>query len=248
MFKRIIPCLDIKNGNVVKGKKFKNISILGNIFKLSEKYYNEGADEIILLNISKENINIFSKIVKKVSKKVFVPITVGGNIQKIEDVKKLFNCGADKICLNSTLYYNPNLVSEIKFLYGSQCIVASIDVKKNCKKWKVYVNGGKTDTGFFLKKWIIKNEKKGIGEILLTSIDKDGKKKGYDYKLYKSITKITNIPVIASGGAGKAKDFIKLFKKTKINAALAASVFHKNKIIIKKLKKKLFLNKIKIRK
>ncbi|UOQ38028.1 Imidazole glycerol phosphate synthase cyclase subunit [Candidatus Vidania fulgoroideae] len=237
MYKRIIPCLDIKGTKVVKGVNFNNIVNLGNVVKLSEEYSREGADEIVALNIAKEKISFFSRTVKKISKKIFVPLTVGGNIIDINDVKLLFGSGADKICLNSTLYYNPSLVKEIKLIYGSQCIVASIDVKKKEREWFVYINGGKTNIGYNVSEWIKKNEENGIGEILLTSIDKDGNKKGYDYELYRKVSRITNLPIIASGGAGGINDILRLFKKTKVNSALAAGIFHKKDVSLKEVKK-----------
>ncbi|UOQ33103.1 Imidazole glycerol phosphate synthase cyclase subunit [Candidatus Vidania fulgoroideae] len=239
MYKRIIPCLDIKGEKVVKGLEFKSITNVGNALNLSKRYYKEGADEIVILNISKEKIEKFSNFIKSISKNIFIPLSVGGNILNIEDVKKMFKSGADKVCLNSTLYYNPSLVKEIKFLYGSQCIVASIDVKKKNRKWNVFVDGGKTDIKCDVFSWIKKNEKNGIGEILLTSIDKDGKKKGYDYKLYKKVYKKTKLPIIASGGAGNFNDILKLFKETGLNSALAAGIFHKNKKNFKIIKNRL---------
>ncbi|UOQ27884.1 Imidazole glycerol phosphate synthase cyclase subunit [Candidatus Vidania fulgoroideae] len=237
MYKRIIPCLDIKGKNVVKGVKFNNIVSFGSAVEISENYFKKGADEIVILNIAKEKISCFFKTVKKISKKIFVPLTVGGNILDINDVKLLFNSGADKVCLNSTLYYNPSLIKEIKSIYGSQCIVASMDVKKKGREWFVYINGSRTNTGYNIFEWIKKNEKNGVGEILLTSIDKDGNKKGYDYNLYKKVSKITNLPIIASGGAGSVNDILKLFKKTKINSALAAGIFHRKDVSLKKAKK-----------
>ncbi|MGX7583090.1 imidazole glycerol phosphate synthase subunit HisF [Candidatus Vidania fulgoroideorum] len=244
MYKRIIPCLDIYKNMVVKGKNFKNMKVIGNIIDLAKKYYKEGADEIVFLNIEKEKIKDFSKIIKKISKSIFVPMTVGGNIKNIDDVKKMFSSGADKICLNSTLYYNSNLVSEIKFLYGSQCIVASIDVKKKKKNWIVYINGAKISIGYDIKNWIEIHEKNGVGELLVTSINRDGKKKGYDLKLYKEICKITNLPVIASGGARNVKSIKKVFEKTNVNAALAASIFHIKNVNIKDIKTKIITKNV----
>ncbi|MGX7589461.1 HisA/HisF-related TIM barrel protein [Candidatus Vidania fulgoroideorum] len=235
--KRIIACLDVYKNNVVKGKKFLNINKIKNPISLSYKYYKENVDEIVFLNIKKEKILNVCKIIKKISKKVSIPISVGGNINNINDVKNLLNSGADKICLNSTLYYKNKIIKKIKLLYGTQIIVASIDVKKKKKNWIVYVNGGKKNTNIKLMDWCNINIKNGIGEILITSIDKDGTNKGFDINLINHLK--INIPLIPSGGGGDLNTIIKLFKKTKTDSVLLASSLHYNKNKIKEIKKKI---------
>ncbi|MGX7582518.1 imidazole glycerol phosphate synthase subunit HisF [Candidatus Vidania fulgoroideorum] len=237
--KRIIACLDVYKNIVVKGKNFLKIKKVNSPKNLSYKYYKQKIDEIVFLNIKKEKISYICKIIKNISKKIFIPITVGGNIKNIKDIKKLMNSGADKIALNSTLYYNLNIVKKIKKKYGSQILVASIDVKKYKGEWIVYINGGKTNTKIKIKDWCMINYKKGIGEFLLTSIDMDGTNKGYDIELYKKIEKV-NTPIISSGGGGNCDTLLKIFKKTKTSAALLASALHYKKNTIKKIKKYLF--------
>ncbi|AXN02487.1 Imidazole glycerol phosphate synthase cyclase subunit [Candidatus Vidania fulgoroideae] len=241
LYKRIIPCLDIIGNNVVKGKKFKKIIKLGKVQKLAKKYYKDGADEIVVLNISKEKINNFSKVIKKISKEIKIPLTVGGNINSLKDAKIIFKSGADRISLNSSLF-KKNLIEKISNRFGSQSTVASIDVKKIKKKWFVYINGGKTKTNCEVLYWVKKCVKKGVGEILLTSINNDGINNGYDIKLIKYIDKNINVPVISSGGAGTIKNIFEVFKKTKINSVLLASILHKKKENIKNIKKKLSKN------
>lgn len=235
--KRIITCLDVYNNNVVKGKKFKKIKRISNSIEMAKKYSIEGADEIVFLNINKEKISKICKIIKKITKKISIPITVGGNIKNLKDIEKLLNSGADKISLNSTLYYNLNIVKKIKKKYGSQILVASIDVKKINKNWIVYINGGKTKTKIKIKEWCEININNGIGELLVTSIDQDGTNIGYDLELYKKIKYIKK-PLIPSGGGGKIKTLLDIFKKD-INSILLASFLHYNKISIKKIKKEI---------
>ncbi|MGX7576477.1 imidazole glycerol phosphate synthase subunit HisF [Candidatus Vidania fulgoroideorum] len=238
MIKRIIACLDVKNNKVVKGRKFLIYKSYDNPLFLSEKYSYEGVDEIIYLNINKEKIVNICKNIKDISKKINIPLIVGGNIKNISEVNKLFNNGADRISLNSTLL-NKNIVKKISKKYGAQSIVASVDVKKKKKKWKVFINGGKDNTGIDVRDWCNFNEKKGIGEFLLTSIDRDGLKKGYDYKLLYYISKNVTIPLIPSGGGGNLKDFKKSICIKGINSLLIASVLHDNKYKIKEIKKNL---------
>ncbi|MGX7576624.1 imidazole glycerol phosphate synthase subunit HisF [Candidatus Vidania fulgoroideorum] len=234
--KRIICCLDLKNGNIVKGKRFLNLIKFKNPKKIALNYYKQGADEIVLLNINKQKINKFKKTVKKISEKIRIPITVGGNITTVKEAKILFNSGADRICLNSSLF-KKNLVEKISDKFGSQSTIASIDVRKKKKAdWIVYTNGGKCNTGINIIKWANICVLKGIGEILLTSIDMDGTNKGFDIKLLNYVNKNIDVPVIPSGGGGDYKSIFKLFNKTKINSVLLASSLHKNLINIKKLK------------
>ncbi|QSW37770.1 imidazole glycerol phosphate synthase subunit HisF [Candidatus Vidania fulgoroideae] len=236
MTKRIIACLDITNNQVVKGTQFKKLKPVGNIEQLAYKYYKEGADELVLLNISKTKITTISKILSVLTQKVFIPIIFGGNIQTIEEVKQLFTAGIDKVCLNSTLYYKPQLVKEIIEIYGSQSLIASIDVKLKANKWLVYIDGGKKNTHITASAWVKKTTHRGVGEILLTSIDHDGKTNGYNIKLIQKITNTTHLPIIASGGMGAATDIITLFKNTNAAGALIASYLHIKRNSLKSLK------------
>ncbi|MGX7582937.1 imidazole glycerol phosphate synthase subunit HisF [Candidatus Vidania fulgoroideorum] len=238
-YKRLISCLDIKKKNVVKGIKFKKIKIVKKPWKLCKSYYKKGVDEIVLLNISKNNILYFSKIIKKTVKNIFIPICAGGNINSIEDVNLLFNSGADKVCLNTSLF-KKKLIEEVSYNYGSQCLVASIDVKKKKNKWYVYINGGKKNTNIESLFWVKKCIKRGVGEILLTNIDKDGGQKGFDIKLINYISSNINVPLISSGGGGSDfKNIIDVFYKTESNAILLASSLHSKKIDILNLKSKI---------
>ncbi|QSW37633.1 imidazole glycerol phosphate synthase subunit HisF [Candidatus Vidania fulgoroideae] len=246
MTKRIIACLDISNNKVVKGTKFKNLRTVGCINKLAYKYYKEGADELVLLNISKTKIKVISKILTHISRQIFIPIIFGGNIQTLKDVKQLFKTGIDKICLNSTLYYKPHLVKKIAQIYGAQSLIASIDVKLINNNWLVYINGGKDNTNIPVTTWVKKNLYRGVGEILLTSIDNDGKNTGYNIQLIRKITQSTHLPVIASGGMGKPNDIISLFKNTNAAGALLASYLHVKRNSLKSLKT-ILANTIKIR-
>lgn len=250
LLKRIIPCLDLKNNLVVKGKNFLNLKSFGNPSKLAKKYYNQGADEIVLLNINRNNISNFSSIIKSVSKNVFIPITAGGNINSIEDASEIFNSGADRISLNSSLF-NKNLLEQVSDKYGKQCVIASIDVKKDSKNWYVYINGGSLKTNLDVLSWVKTCQNRGAGEILLTSIDRDGTNEGFDIDLIKYVSEYIDIPLISSGGGGGV-DFVKnsfdVFSKTKSNSILLASFLHyKNKnnniSFLKKQIDNRFLNK-----
>ena len=233
--KRIIPCLDVKEGKVVKGEKFINLAYAGDPVELAKRYNEEGADELVFLDItaSVENRKIIIGIVRKVAKEVFIPFTVGGGINSIGDIRNLLNAGADKISINTAAVENPELIKEASEKFGSQCIVVAIDAKRSNDSWEVYVYGGRKSTGIDAMKWAKKAEKLGAGEILLTSMDKDGTKLGFDLELTRKISESVNIPVIASGGVGDLKDFFDGFKKGKADAALAASVFHYGKYSIK---------------
>lgn len=246
---RIIPCLDVKDGKVVKGIHFKNLRYAGDPVELAKWYSDEGADEIVFLDITAtiENRKTLYKVVEKTAKNVFVPLTVGGGVRSIEDIRNLLNSGADKVAINTAAVKNPNLVYEAAKIFGSQCIVVAIDAKKvqsaelrvKSKKsisWEVYINAGTTPTGLDAILWAKKVQKLGAGEILLTSIDTDGTKEGYDVDLTKNVVDNVSIPVIASGGAGKIEHFIEVVKKAKVSAVLAASVFHYKKYSIKKVK------------
>ncbi len=237
--KRIIPCLDVKDGQVVKGKGFVNLKYAGSPVNLARKYYKDGADELVFLDItaSYEKRKIMIDLVEKAAKQIFIPFTVGGGIIAIDDIRVLLNAGADKVSINTSAVKNPKLIKEAAEKFGSQCIVAAIDAKKIKNKWKVFIKGGRQATGLSAVEWAKRVEKLGAGEILLTSIDKDGTKYGYDLELTKKISESVNIPIIASGGAGSLKSIEKVLKEGKADAALAASIFHYKKYSIKQVKR-----------
>lgn len=236
--KRIIPCLDIKDGRVVKGINFKNLVDAGDPVLQAMEYESLGADEIVFLDISAsiEKRKTMIETVKKVSQNVFIPLTVGGGINNIEDMDALLKSGADKISINTSAVLNKELITLGAKKYGSQCIVVAIDAKYNGDYYEVYTHGGRNKTGLNALAWAKEVEELGCGEILLTSIDMDGKKEGYDLNLNKLIASNVNIPVIASGGAGKEEDFYDAFSRANVDACLAASLFHYKLINIKELK------------
>ena len=239
---RIIPCLDVKNGKVVKGTKFKNLKYAGDPVKQAQIYDKQGADELCFLDItaSSEKRNIIFDVVKKTAQKCFMPLTVGGGVRSIKDIRKLLLCGADKVSINTSAIKEPNLVKKSSKKFGNQCIVVAIDAKKIDKnKWEIYTHGGRQKTGIDAIKWAKKMENYGAGEILLTSMDKDGTKSGFDLELTKKISNIINIPVIASGGVGNIQHLIDGIKIGKASAVLAASIFHYGKFTIKEVKKKM---------
>ena len=247
--KRIIPCLDVKNGQVVKGKGFVNLKYAGNPVKLARKYYEYGADELVFLDItaSYEKRKTIIDLVEKVAKQIFIPFTVGGGISTIEDIRNLLKAGADKISINTAAINNPGLLKEAAEKFGSQCIVVAIDAKKIKNKWGVFVKGGRQSTGLDAIEWAKKVESFGAGEILLTSMNKDGTKEGYDLELTRKISESVNIPIIASGGAGSLESIAKVFKEGKADAALAASIFHYKKYSIKQVKRYLQKKGIEVR-
>ena len=267
--KRIIPCLDINKGRVVKGVKFVNLKDAGDPVKNAKFYESEGADELVFLDItaSVERRSTTIELVKKISRVVFMPFTVGGGIRSISDIRELLLAGAEKVSLNTAAVKNPRLLKEASEVFGSQCIVVAIDAKLKRRtkdegrrtrgessivqakrpslvprlEWEVYINGGRTPTGLGAVEWAKKAQELGAGEVLLTSMDRDGTKDGFDIDLTKAISAAVAIPVIASGGAGNLKDFSDVFTETKATAALAASIFHYRQISIKKIKG--YLNK-----
>ena len=248
--RRIIPCLDVKNGRVVKGKKFNNIKDVDDPVELA-KYYNEqGADELVFYDItaSHEKRDIFIDIVEKTSREIFIPFTVGGGVSEVEDFKRILRAGADKISVNSSAVKNPKLITEAALKFGSQCVVLSIDAKKNREgKWNVFINGGRVDTGLDAVEWAKEGQRLGAGELVINNMDDDGMKKGYSVDLLKIIGDEVNLPIIASGGAGSKEHFKEVFQKAKVDGALAASVFHYKEIEIEKLKKYLRNNNIAMR-
>ncbi len=237
--KRIIPCLDVDRGRVVKGVKFVNLRDAGDPVEVAKRYEEEGADELVFLDItaSAEGRGIMIEVVKEVAQTVFMPFTVGGGIRTLEDMRKILEAGADKVSVNTSAVKNPKIVEEGAKAFGSQCIVVAIDAKRKGKSWEVYINGGRTPTGLDAVEWARRVESLGAGEILLTSMDRDGTKEGYDIELCKAVAEAVSIPVIASGGAGKKEHFFEVFEEGKADAALAASLFHFGEVTIPELKR-----------
>jgi len=247
--KRIIPCLDIDKGRVVKGVNFENIIDAGDPVENAIFYNDNYADEIVFLDItaSYEERKTLVDVVRRVADNISIPFTVGGGIRMVEDMRELLLAGADKVSINTTAVKNPTIISEGAYRFGSQCIVVAIDAKRVGEQYRVFIKGGREDTGLDAIEWAIKVEKLGAGEILLTSIDTDGTKDGYDIELTKAVSEAVKIPIIASGGAGKMEHFLEVFKKTNCSAVLAASVFHFKEISIKELKLFLKSNGINVR-
>ena len=241
--KRIIPCLDVKNGRVVKGLNFESIKDAGDPVELAEKYSNEGADELVFLDItaSDEQRNTIKELVRKVASVIDIPFTVGGGVKSLEDARNILLNGADKVGINTGAIKNPKIITDLMEIFGRQCVVVAVDAKRNYnidntknlftendkQFWfEVFIYGGKEGTGIDVIEWVKNAEKLGAGEILLTSIDKDGTKDGYDILLTSKVVESVSIPVIASGGCGKPDDMIDIFNKSNVDAALAASIFH----------------------
>lgn len=249
--KRIIPCLDIKDGRVVKGINFIDLVDAGDPVVSARRYNDMGADELVFLDITatKEKRKTLVGLVEKVAKEVFIPLTVGGGIKSISDMQYILRAGADKISINSAAVKNPELVSEGARAFGSQCIVGAVDAALNEDEsgWDVYIHGGSKKTELDLVEWVKKLEKLGAGEILLTSMNRDGTKEGFDISMLDAVVEAVNIPVIASGGAGGIDDFTEVFTKTNVDAALAASIFHFGEVEIFDLKKELAKNNIPVR-
>ena len=225
---RIIPCLDVKNGRVVKGINFVDLQDAGDPVEQAKIYSDGGADEICFLDItaSNENRDTIYDVVKETSKKCFVPLTVGGGVRSVEDINKLLNCGADKVSINTAAVQNENVVVESSKKFGSQCIVVAIDAKKNGDNWDVYTHGGRNNSGINAIDFARKMEDSGAGELLVTSMDRDGTQIGYDIELMKKISSTVNIPLIASGGVGNLEHMVDGIKEGNASAVLAASIFH----------------------
>lgn len=236
--KRIIPCLDVKNGRVVKGVSFVNLRDAGDPVECAAAYDKQGADELVLLDImaSHEGRSTMIDIVRRVASQVFIPFTVGGGIRTVEDFKELLRAGADKISVNSAAVKNPDLINEAAYKFGSQCVVCAIDAKRREGGWEVYLNGGRVPTGIDAVEWAKEAVSRGAGEILLTSMDCDGQKTGYDVELTRAVSEAVGVPVIASGGAGKAEHFLDVLTNGKADAVLAASLFHFNELPVPELK------------
>jgi len=247
--KRIIPCLDVDKGRVVKGIRFKNLVDAGDPVETALAYEEQGADELVFLDISAsyEDRKIMLDVVRAVAERVFMPFTVGGGIRDIEDIRNLLLAGADKVSINTAAVKNPELIKESALRFGSQCIVVAIDAKRSQKGWEVYIHGGRTPTGIDVIEWAKRVESLGAGEILLTSMDKDGTKSGFDVELTKAVVESVNIPVIASGGAGSVEHFYEVFKEAGADAGLAASIFHFKEVSIPELKRYLHQRGIPVR-
>jgi cyclase len=251
MTKRIIPCLDVKDGRVVKGIGFNNLRDAGDPVEAARTYDEAGADELVFLDISAsvENRGTLIDVVKETAKEVFIPLTVGGGIRNLQDIDSLLHVGADKVSLNTTAVKNPKLIYEAAKRYGSQCIVVAVDAKlrEDAKGWEVYIHGGRTNMGMDVLEWCKTVWDLGAGEILLTSIDADGSKEGYDVPLTSKVAEMVNIPIIASGGAGCKEDFLRVLTEGKADAALAASLFHYGELAIGDLKSYLLQEGVHVR-
>jgi cyclase len=247
--KRIIPCLDIKDGKTVKGVQFEDLRIAGDPVELAKKYVHDGADELVFLDITAtlEGRKTLIELVEKLSLEINIPFTIGGGISSVQDVEALLKAGADKVSLNSAAVRRPELIREIAQQFGNQCVVVAIDTKNIEGEDSVFISGGKIKTDWKTLDWVKTVTELGVGEILLTSMDFDGTKNGFDIRMLQNVSKICPLPIIASGGAGKMADFTELFTQTNVTGALAASIFHFNEISISDLKSNLKMNKINIR-
>ena len=240
--KRIIPCLDVKDGKVVKGVNFSDLKDVSSPVELADFYSKNGADELVFYDItaSAEGRKLFTEILRETAKRVFIPLTVGGGINSVADFDRVLKCGADKVSVNSGAIKNPAVISEAAKIYGDQCVVLSVDIKRVGGKFTVFAKGGRENTGMDAIEWIKRCVDSGAGEIVVNSIDTDGVKRGFDLEMLKAVCDVVSVPVIASGGAGKTEDFITLFKALpKVDAGLAASVFHFGEIDIRKLKREM---------
>lgn len=238
--KRIIPCLDVKDGNVVKGMNFTGLKQVASPVELAKYYSANGADELVFYDItaSSDGRKIFTDILRETASQVFIPLTVGGGINSLADFDSVLKCGADKVSVNSGAIKNPDLVGEAAKLYGDQCVVLSVDIKRVNGKFTVFAKGGRENTGMDAIEWIKRCVDNGAGEVVVNSIDTDGVKQGFDLEMLAAVGEVVQVPIIASGGAGKIEDFITLFKKLpKVDAGLAASIFHFGEVKIQDLKK-----------
>lgn len=248
--KRIIPCLDVKDGRVVKGVNFQGLSDVSSPIELGKYYSDNGADELVFYDItaSAEGRALFTDILKKVAETIFIPLTVGGGINTLEDFDRVLKCGADKVSVNSGAIKNPDLIAQAAQKYGDQCVVLSVDVKRVDGKFTVFAKGGRENTGMDAIEWIKKCVALGAGEVVVNSIDTDGVKQGFDLEMLEAVCDAVSVPVIASGGAGSMEDFVTLFKELpKVDAGLAASIFHFGEVNIKELKARLAKENIPMR-
>lgn len=240
--KRIIPCLDVKDGRVVKGVNFQHLNDVNSPVELAAYYTESGADELVFYDItaSAEGRKLFTDVLREVASKIFIPLTVGGGINTVEDFDRVLKCGADKVSVNSGAIRNPDLIGEAAQRYGNQCVVLSVDAARVDGRFTVFAKGGRENTGMDLIEWIRDGVARGAGEIVLNSIDTDGVKKGFDLEMLRAVTEVVNVPVIASGGAGSIADFVTLFHEIPdVSAGLAASIFHFGEVKISDLKKEL---------
>ena len=248
--KRIIPCLDVRDGRVVKGVNFEGLREVASPVDLAKYYSDCGADELVFYDItaSAEGRGLFTDVLREVAKDVFIPLCVGGGIRGVADFERVLACGADKVSVNSGAIENPSIVGESAKKYGDQCVVLSVDVKRSQGEFRVFAKGGRVDTGLNAIEWIKRCVGEGAGEVVVNSMDTDGVKKGFDIELLKEVCAVVDVPVIASGGAGNMQDFVTLFKEIPtIDAGLAASIFHFGEVEIKELKKKLASENILVR-
>ncbi len=247
--KRIIPCLDIKEGRTVKGVNFVDIRDAGDPVELAKVYVKQGADELVFLDITAtvEGRKTFAELVRHIAEEVNIPFTVGGGISSVADVEKLLAAGADKVSINSSAVKRPELISELAQQFGNQCVVVAIDAGKVDGKWRVFTHGGRTATDLDVFEWAKEAERLGAGELLVTSMENDGTKSGFAIELLKELNTITSIPIIASGGAGNAEHFVEVFEQTGVDAALAASIFHFGEVPIPQLKNELRTKGIPVR-
>ena len=248
--KRIIPCLDVKDGRVVKGTNFQNLNDVSSPVELGKYYSDCGADELVFYDItaSSDGRKLFTEILTAVAENIFIPLTVGGGINTIEDFDRVLKCGADKVSVNSGAIRNPDLVREAALKYGDQCVVLSADVKRVDGQFRLFAKGGRVDTGMDALDWIARCVNNGAGEVVVNSIDTDGVKKGFDLEMLQAVCDRINVPVIASGGAGCMEDFVKLFQQIpQVDAGLAASIFHFGEVGIGQLKQELKRNNITVR-
>lgn len=247
--KRIIPCLDVRNGRVVKGINFEGIKDVENPIELAKFYNKSGADELVFYDItaSFEERKLFTNILKEVASQIFIPLTVGGGINNLDDFDRVLKSGADKVSVNSGAIKNPKLIEEAAKKYGDQCVVLSVDVKRVDGKFKVFSKGGRENTGIDAIEWFVMGQENGAGEVVVNSIDTDGVKTGFDLELLSILTKKLSIPIVASGGAGNMEHFNELFKLSGVDAGLAASIFHFKEVEIIELKKYLRKNNVKVR-
>lgn len=248
--KRIIPCLDVKDGRVVKGTNFLNLQDVSSPVSLAEYYSDCGADELVFYDItaSYEKRSLFTDILQETAKRVFIPLTVGGGIQTLNDFERVLKCGADKVSVNSGAIAHPDLIYHAAKKYGSQCVVLSVDMKRVNRSFHVFAKGGREDTGMDAVEWIRRGVENGAGEVVVNSIDTDGVKRGFDLEMLDAVCRAVHVPVIASGGAGCIQDFITLFQRLpSVDAGLAASIFHFGEVNIQELKKQLLAENISVR-
>ena len=247
--KRIIPCLDVRNGRVVKGVNFEGIQDVASPVELAHFYNDSGADELVFYDItaSYENRGLFTDALTQVAKEIFIPLTVGGGINTLEDFDRVLKCGADKVSVNSGAIKDPSLIERAAKKYGDQCVVLSMDIKRVDGKFRIFSKGGRVDTGIDALEWAKNGENSGAGELVVNSIDTDGVKQGFDIEMLQAISELVTIPVIASGGAGKKEDFLELFRAGCADAGLAASIFHFKELSIADLKQYLNNNDIEMR-